>query len=124
MTSRHQHKHEFDFTPVELGYLLTTQRLVEEKMRNQEFNPEKPNDKFLSFSGDMQEFGWALEDVIATGITKLPIKMGVLYLLTSVWRSMSEAGVKLAFPVNAVPFNRTDVSAMHDRMWDYYRANA
>ena len=98
MTNRHQHEHEFDFTPVELGYLLTTQQLIEEKMGNPSFDPKKPNDEFLAFSGDVQAFGWSLQDAIDEGTTKLPIKMGVLFLLTSVWRSMSTLGNELDFP--------------------------
>ncbi|MDJ0365903.1 hypothetical protein QMK33_12135 [Hymenobacter sp. H14-R3] len=122
--SRRQHEHEFNFTPVELSYLLTTQRLVEKKMENQKFNPEKLDDEFLSFSGDIQNFGWALQDAMDEGATKLSVKMGVLYLLTSVWRSMSNLGNKLDFPEGTVPFNKEEISEMHDMLWNYYKANA
>ena len=124
MTKRHQDEHEFNFTPTELEHLLATQRLVEERMNNQKFNPDKPTDEFLSFAGDMRKFGWALKDAIDEGATKLPIKMGVLFLLTSIWRSMSTLGNDLSFSKGTTPFTKEDISEMHSKLWDYYRANA
>lgn len=118
MTSLHQNKHEFNFTPVELKYLLITQKIVQQKIDNQGFNPQKPEDEFFLRGSDIHDFGWIVEDAITEGKTKLLVKMGVLYLLTSVWRSMHQFGNKID------AFKRENVSRMHDMLWDYYKSNA
>lgn len=92
-------------------------------MRNQKFDPKKPDDEFLSFSGDVQALGWSLKDAIDEGATKLPIKMGVLFLLTSVWRSMSNIGNKPDFPNGSVSFKKEEISELHDMLWNHYQAN-
>ena len=72
----------------------------------------------------MQAFGWSLQDAIDEGLTKLPMKMGVLFLITSVWRSMSNLRNKPDFSEGTVPFKKEDISEMHDVLWNYYQANA
>ena len=122
MTSRHQHENEFDFTPTEMGHLLTTQRLAEAKDNAWNFDHDKPNDWYQATLGDMMQFGWDLQDAIDAGKTSILIKMSVVYRLTAIWNSMMTLGNKLTIPKDAEPFNRIDISAMHDRMWSYYQA--
>ena len=124
MTSRHQHQHEFDFTPNEMGYLLTTQRLAEAKDNAWNVDPNQTNNWYQATLGDTMQFGWALQDAIKEGKTSISIEMSVVYRLVAVWNSMMNLGNKLTFPEDAVPFDRKDISTMHDRLWDYYRANA
>lgn len=75
MTSRHQDEHKFTFTSTEIGYLLTTQWLAEEKDKTWVFDPNKPENMYQATLGDMMKFGWTLQDAVADGKTSIPIKI-------------------------------------------------
>lgn len=121
MTSRHQHVHEFDFTPTEMGYLLTTQRLAEAKDNAWNVDLDKPN-WYQSTLGDTMQFGRDLQDAIEEGKTSVPIKMSVVYRLVAVWNSMSNK--PLVIPKGSAAFTKEDIKLMDEKMSSYYRDNA
>ena len=118
MTSRHQHEHEFDFTPTELRYLLTTQRLAEAKDNAWNVDPDKPDEWYQATLSDTRQFGRALKDAVAAGKTSIPIKMSVVYRLVAVWNSMENR--PLVIPEDSVEFTKEEIKPMFMRMAKYY----
>jgi hypothetical protein len=79
MTTYHQFKYPFTFTPDEVKYLVTTQHFAEERATTFLDRSDHPNEAERVISHDVVHFGSRAREAAATGQTTIPIKMGVLY---------------------------------------------
>jgi hypothetical protein len=121
MTSLHQLKLDYEFTPEELQYLLTTQRLAEENILAWVKDTSQPEYAYATSLNDVRAFGFEIQDAINDNRLTIPIKMGVVYWLTGLWQTMFNAhntsvpvdATPLPFHDDAIQFHREDVQRIH-----------
>lgn len=123
MTTLHQLEHAFTFTPDEVKYLMTAQHFAEERSAFWLGQLKEPKEAYRTSAEDVVRFGSTVRQAAAKGETTIPIKMGVVFWLNSVWQPMYQQGYKVGyteFPKGMTSYQREDIHKMHLQLFKFY----
>lgn len=123
MITKHQLEHQYSFSLKELQYLKTTQRLALQRME-QIKNGHEYTQVELQVHDDLRDFGHEINDAIKEKRKVLPIKMGVVYWLISIWHPLfDQTALKPVFVEHDVMFTRSAIERIHLMLLNDYRNN-